>query len=62
MLPSRLMPLLIAGVSTFHTAGPIDGFLRRWIGAWLSSWIVAFPVVLGAAPVARRIVHRLVKA
>ncbi|MCO4826158.1 MAG: DUF2798 domain-containing protein [Amylibacter sp.] len=31
-----------------------------WFRAWYSSWIVAFPAVLIVAPIARRIVGRLV--
>jgi hypothetical protein len=59
---SSLMSLLVSGVSTVRTAGVIEGFGKLWIGAWLPSWLIAFPVVLIVAPVARRIVGRLVRA
>ncbi|WP_105405225.1 DUF2798 domain-containing protein [Neorhizobium sp. T7_12] len=58
---SCLMSLLISGVSTLRSAGPIDGFFGIWMGAWLPSWIIAFPVVLVVAPLARRIVSNLAK-
>jgi len=58
---SSLMSLVVSGISTFRTAGPIDHFFGLWIGAWLPSWLIAFPVVLVIAPVTRRIVGRLVK-
>ena len=59
---SALMSFLVSGISTFRTAGLVDGFSSLWIGAWLPSWLVAFPVVLVVAPVARRVVQRLVGA
>ena len=59
---SALMSLLVSGIATFRTAGPVDGFTGLWISAWLPSWLIAFPVVLVVAPVARRVVQGLVKA
>lgn len=57
---SALMSLIVSGIATFRTAGPVDGFLGLWTGAWLASWLVAFPVVLFVAPVARKLVRQLV--
>jgi hypothetical protein len=34
------MPLIVAGISTFRSAGRVDGYLRFWTGAWLPSWLV----------------------
>jgi hypothetical protein len=59
---SALMSLLVSGIATLRTAGPIDGFANLWVGAWLPSWLIAFPVVLVVAPVARRVVNGLVRA
>jgi hypothetical protein len=58
---SGLMSLIVSGIATFRTAGLVEGFAGLWAGAWLLSWLIAFPVVLVAAPMARRIVQRLVK-
>lgn len=59
---SALMSFIVSGIATFRTAGPVEGFPTLWIGAWLLSWLIAFPVVLVVAPVARKVVGRLVKA
>jgi len=59
---SGLMSLVVSGIATFRTAGPVDGFFGLWIAAWLPSWAVAFPVVLFVAPLTRRIVQKLVRA
>lgn len=56
---SGLMSLLVSGISTLMAAGPLPAFPRMWLGAWLTAWPVAFPVVLFVAPVARRLVQRL---
>ena len=57
---SGLMSLLISGIATLRAAGLVDGFAGLWASAWLSSWVVAFPTVLIVAPLARRLVARLV--
>lgn len=62
LILSALMSFLVSGIATFRNAGLVDGFLGTWINAWLPSWLIAFPVVLVAAPVARRLVGVLVKA
>lgn len=59
---SSLMSFVVSGISTLRNSGPVDGFFSLWIGAWLLSWLIAFPIVLLVAPVARRIVNRLVKS
>jgi hypothetical protein len=59
---SALMSGIVSGVATFRHTGLADGFLDAWVGAWLASWLVAFPVVLLAAPIARRLVGLMVKA
>ena len=59
---SALMSLIVSGVATLRNAGLSDAFVSLWINAWLPSWLVAFPTVLVVAPLARRLVGRLVKA
>lgn len=55
-LLSGLMSFFVSGVATYRALGPVDGFSALWIGAWIPSWCVAFPTVLIAAPIVRRIV------
>lgn len=73
MIPARYAPIafgfflslimsgLISGVSTISAIGVGAVLSGIWVKAWLSSWVVAFPSVLIVAPIARRIVGRLVK-
>ena len=58
---SALMSFIVSGVAMLRNAGLVDGFLGLWISAWLPSWLIAFPTVLIVAPVARRLVGKLVK-
>lgn len=58
---SCLMSFIISGVSTARAAGLGPEFGGLWISGWLTSWAVAFPAVLVAGPVARRIVARLTR-
>lgn len=58
---SMIMSLIISGVSMVTTAWGQPDYLSNWVRAWLSSWVVAFPAVLVVAPIARRIVARLVR-
>lgn len=56
---SGLMSFVVSGVATWRTAGLVPGFGGLWTAAWLAAWLVAFPVVLVAAPAARRMVGLL---
>jgi len=58
---SGLMSSIISAISTFRAVGVMPNFAGVWMGGWIPSWIIAFPVVLVVAPLARRLVHRLVK-
>ena len=62
LILSGLMSFIVSGIATFRSVGPVPDFLTLWMGAWLASWAVAFPSVLIAAPIARRLVARLVRA
>ena len=55
-----LISLRVSGVATRKLVGPGDAFVPMWLSAWLTSWIAAFPAVLLVAPLARRIVARLI--
>ena len=61
LILSGLMSFIVSGIATFRSIGAVPDFLTLWMGAWLPSWAVAFPSVLIAAPIARRLVARLVK-
>lgn len=56
---SGLMSFVVAGISTARAVGFVEGFTGLWIGAWLTAWLIAFPIVLFVAPLARRVVQRL---
>lgn len=57
---SGLMSFVVSGISTLIT-GPGSGFVGLWTSSWLTSWLFAFPIVLMAAPLTRRIVRGLIK-
>lgn len=59
LILSGVMSLLVSGISTFR-AVPVDqGFLGLWAGAWLTGWLLAFPAVMLAAPLTRKLVTLL---
>lgn len=53
---SGLMSLLVSGISTFRTLQTYQDFLDVWVGTWLTGWLFAFPAVMLAAPLARKVV------
>ncbi|MBX3627205.1 MAG: DUF2798 domain-containing protein [Rhizobacter sp.] len=56
---SGLMSFVVAGISTLRNVGVVEGFTGLWVGAWLTAWLLAFPIVLFVAPLARRVVQRV---
>jgi hypothetical protein len=60
LILSGLMTLIVSGISTLRVLGPTPAFLQSWPGAWALSWLIAFPVLLLALPVARRLTAMLV--
>jgi hypothetical protein len=57
---SGMMSFVVSGISTLvNVSGP--GFTKLWAASWLTSWLFAFPIVLLAAPMARRTVRCLIK-
>jgi hypothetical protein len=61
LILSGLMSLVVSGISTLKITGIGPGFVGLWTGSWLTAWLFAFPIVLLAAPVARRIVRGLLE-
>lgn len=61
LILSGLMSCIVSGLSTFRALGPVPGFAPIWLGNWLASWAIAFPTVLVVAPLAGRVVARLVR-
>lgn len=61
LILSILMTFVVSAVATMTTMGPAPGFLGKWMSAWSLSWLIAFPTLLCALPLARRIVLSLVE-
>lgn len=59
LILSGVMSLLVSGISTFRALQDHPGFLGFWASAWLTGWLFAFPAVMVAAPLARRLVALL---
>lgn len=60
LILSGLMTLIVSGISTLRVLGPTPAILQGWPGAWGLSWLVAFPVLLLALPVTRRLAPMVV--
>lgn len=61
-LLSGFMSFLVSGISSARALGFSAEAAAAWLPtAWLFSWAVAFPAVLVAAPMVRRIVARLTR-
>ena len=58
---SILMTFLVSGVSTLVAFGFSSDLHWHWLRAWGTSWLVAFPALLLALPLVRRIVAALVE-
>lgn len=59
LILSGVMSLLVSGIATLRALGWGPGFAGAWLAGWLSAWLFAFPAVLAAAPLARRLVAAL---
>lgn len=60
LILSGLMTLIVSGISTLRVLGPTPAFLQGWPGAWALSWLIAFPVLLLALPMTRKLTAMLV--
>ena len=61
LLLSLLMTSLVSAVSLLKSRGLGIETLTNWTTTWLASWIVAFPVLLLALPIVRRLTKLLVE-
>lgn len=59
LILSGLMSLVVSGIATLRAIGMGAGFADVWVNAWLTAWLFAFPIVLVAAPLTRRVVARM---
>lgn len=60
LILSILMTSVVSAVATLKNLGLQHDFLFDWLAAWALSWIIAFPTLLCALPLTRRIVRLLV--
>ena len=60
LLLSILMTCIVSLISTFKGVGWVAGFWQLWLGAWAVSWLVAFPTLLVALPLVRRLTAAVV--
>jgi hypothetical protein len=65
LILSGTMSLLVSGIATYRALPPNQGFaglwMSAWLSGWLSGWLFAFPAVMLAAPLARRVVAWLTR-
>lgn len=59
LILSGLMSFVVSGIATLRAVGWGVGFTDVWVKAWLTAWLFAFPIVLLAAPLTRRVVARI---
>lgn len=62
LILSGLMSFVVSGISIFRATGLAPGYMGMWTQAWFIAWASAFPIVLVAAPLARRAVQHLVRS
>ncbi len=61
-LLSIVMTFVVSGVSTVLGIGLVEGLFGRWMRAWAFSWVIAFPVLLIALPIVRKVATMIVAA
>lgn len=57
---SGLMSLIISAVTILRVSGFDAQFGAAMLASWITAWAIAFPTVSVVAPLARRMVDRLV--
>ncbi|OUY05752.1 DUF2798 domain-containing protein [Acinetobacter populi] len=60
-LLSLLMTCVVSMISTLKSLGFSNFTLPDWIGAWVISWLIAFPVLLLALPIVKKLTLMLVE-
>jgi hypothetical protein len=58
---SVIMTMVVSAVATVKNLGFGPDFTANWLSAWAMSWVVAFPTLLMALPVTRRLIRLLVQ-
>lgn len=58
---SILMTSVVSAVATIKNLGIDQGFIGHWMSAWGLSWLIAFPTLLCALPITRRLVMTMVR-
>ncbi|MDH3418638.1 MAG: DUF2798 domain-containing protein [Gammaproteobacteria bacterium] len=53
---SLFMSGLVSMIATIQAIGISDGLIATWGRAWAASWMVAFPALMLALPLVRRLV------
>lgn len=61
-LLSVLMTAIVSFISTLRGVGFGNASVSLWLNAWVLSWVVAFPTLLVALPIVRRLTAALVAA
>ena len=59
LLMSGVVALIVSGAITLLRVGAIPGWINIWLSNYALAWSVAFPSVIVAAPVTRRLVALL---
>ncbi len=62
LLLSILMTCVVSATSTAVALGIDDQFVPHWLHAWGISWLIAFPALLLALPLARRLTALVVES
>lgn len=57
---SIIMTMVVSAVATWRNLGMGADFPTHWLPAWAMSWMIAFPTLLLALPLTRRLVRLLV--
>lgn len=60
LILSGLMSLIITAITIIRVSGFNAQSGAALLASWLTAWVIAFPTVSVVAPLARRIVDRLV--
>lgn len=61
LLLSIFMTCIVSLISTLKGIGPSPQFVSKWLGAWGISWLIAFPVLLLALPIVRKMTTAIVR-
>ncbi|MBC3881984.1 DUF2798 domain-containing protein [Undibacterium sp. LX40W] len=60
-LMSMFMAFCMSGILTALNTGIDAGYFGRWSKAFLAAWICAFPLVVIFAPLARKLVAKIIQ-